>query len=100
MQLKQAQLKLDATKAAEPLRESLERELQLFSDSIGRWKQLQTARYGRTVGELECALEQKKQALMAKWEQASIRTHLKELEYSLKMQQKRVELLMLQMQAA
>ena len=41
----------------------------------------------------------RKRALAEKWQRAALRTKLKELEYSLKMQRKRVELLMLQMQA-
>ncbi|MCZ6830910.1 MAG: fatty acid desaturase [Gammaproteobacteria bacterium] len=99
MQFKQAQMKLDNTAAAEPLRTSLEHELQLFAESVGRWKSLQAERYERTVGELEGALEERKRLLREKWQQAAIRTHLKELEYSLRMQRKRVQLLMLQMQA-
>ena len=83
---------------AEPLRVSLERELQLFAQSVSRWKALQAERYERTVGELEGALEERKRLLREKWQQAAIRTHLKELEYSLRMQRKRVQLLMLQMQ--
>jgi stearoyl-CoA desaturase (delta-9 desaturase) len=99
MQLQRAQEKLDAIDAAEPLRNMLEREYQLFADSINRWKVLQAERYGRTVEELEDALEERKRALQDKWQRAALRTKLKELEYSLKMQRKRVELLMLQMQA-
>ena len=98
MQLKRAQLKLDNSTLAEPLRASLERELQLFAQSVSRWKALQAERYERTVGELEGALEEHKRLLREKWQQAAIRTHLKELEYSLRMQRKRVQLLMLQMQ--
>ena len=93
------QLPMDAIDAAEPLRNMLEREYQLFADSINRWKVLQAERYGRTVEELEDALEESKRALQDKWQRAALRTKLKELEYSLKMQRKRVELLMLQMQA-
>jgi stearoyl-CoA desaturase (delta-9 desaturase) len=99
MQLKRAQTALDNTTAAEPLRASLERELQLFAESVGRWKALQAQRYERTVEELEGALEEHKRALREKWQQATLRTHLKELEYSLRMQRKRVQLLMLQMHA-
>jgi stearoyl-CoA desaturase (delta-9 desaturase) len=99
MQLKRAQDELDSKSAAEPLRDSLERELQLFAESISRWKALQAERYERTVVELEDALEQRKRVLREKWEQAAVRTHFKELEYSLRMQRKRVQLLMLQMQA-
>jgi stearoyl-CoA desaturase (delta-9 desaturase) len=99
MQLKQAQQQLEISGAAEPLRASLEREFALFAEYVNRWKALQAERYERTVEELEGAFEERKQLLRQKWQQAAIRTHLKELEYSLRMQRKRVELLMLQMQA-
>ena len=65
-----------------------------------RWKALQAERYERTVEEFEDALAEKKAALLLKWERAALRTRLRELEYSLKMQRKRVELLILQMQVA
>lgn len=100
MQLKRASTQLENSAAAEPLRELLEREYQLFSDSLSRWKVLQAERYERTVGELEDVLAEKKAALRQKWKRAALRTRLRELEYSLKMQSERVELLMLQMQAA
>ena len=48
----------------------------------------------------EDALAARKAELLKKWEQAAIRTKLRELEYSLKMQRKRVELLLMQAQAA
>jgi stearoyl-CoA desaturase (delta-9 desaturase) len=100
MQLKRASNQLEKSAAAEPLRELLEREYQLFSESLSRWKVLQAERYERTVGELEDALAEKKAVLRQKWRRAALRTRLRELEYSLKMQSERVELLMLQMQAA
>ena len=78
----------------------LEREYQLFADALSRWKELQAERYERRIEELEDVLATKKAALAAKWEQAAVRTKLCELEYSLKMQRKRVELLLMQLQAA
>ena len=98
MQLQRASDELEKADAAAPLRDILERELQLFAESVNRWRQLQSKRYERTVGELEGALEERKKVLLDKWEHATIRTHLKELEYSLKMQRKRVDILMLQLQ--
>jgi stearoyl-CoA desaturase (delta-9 desaturase) len=100
MQLQRARERLEATAGCETLRNLLEREVQLFAESLVTWKALQAERYERKVGELEGALEEHKRAIMEKWKQAAVRTRLKELEYSLKMQSKRVELLMLQMQAA
>ena len=79
----------------------LEREYQVFTDSINQWTALQAERYGRKKEQLGGALEEKRAHLQLKWETATLRTRLKELEYSLKMQRKRVGLLMdqLQMQA-
>ncbi len=100
MQLKRAQATLSNKTVAEPLRESLERELQLFSESLARWKQLQAERYEARVGELGSALEEKKQELQDKWDQARFRSCLKGLEYSLKLQCGRLNLLQAQLQAA
>lgn len=100
MQLKRASSQLEQSADAEPLRELLEREYQQLAESIASWKALQSERVERTVGELEGALAEKKAVLREKWAQASLRTRLRELEYSLKMQRKRVELLMQQLQVA
>ena len=101
MKLKRAGEKLDQHPGnADALRELLEREMQLFSDAVNRWKALQSERYERKVGAFENALEEKRQVLRDKWERATVRTRLKELEYSLKMQSKRVEFLLLQLQHA
>jgi len=100
MQLRRASTEMENRKAPESLRRLLEREYQLFADSLNRWKELRSERYERKVEEIEGALAQKKVALQEKWEQAAIRTRLRELEYSLNMQRKRVELLMLRIRAA
>jgi stearoyl-CoA desaturase (delta-9 desaturase) len=99
MQLKRASMALDRSEAAEPLRETLEREYQIFAESLTRWKALQSERVERKLGELEDVLAERKKVLLQKWHNAAIRTKLRELEYSLKMQRKRVQLLTLQMQA-
>ncbi len=100
MQFKRAQKKLEANSDAEPLRELLEREWQLFSESLTRWKLIQSERYERKVDELESALEKKKRDFQEKWQQASVHSRLRELEYSLKLQHKRIGLLMTQIQTA
>ena len=76
----------------------LEREYQEFTESINQWTALQTERYGRKKEQLGGVLEEKRLHLQQKWEHAALRTRLKELEYSLKMQRKRLGLLMQQMQ--
>ncbi len=99
MRFKQARDQVEQADTPQPLRETLEAEYQLFMDALNRWKDLQAQRYERRVGELGDALAEKRSRLLEKWERATVRTRLRELEYSLKMQRKRVEILMLQMQA-
>ncbi len=89
-----ARNKLEQAQASESLLDMLEREYQLFTDSINQWTALQTERYERTKEQLSDALEEGKQQLQLKWENAALLTKLKTLEYSLKMQRKRLSLLM------
>jgi len=93
-----ARSQLELSDCSDSLRANLEREYQLFTESIHQWKSLQSERYERKVAELEGALEERKHRLLEKWQNAALRTKLKELEYSLKMQGKRIELLMQQVQ--
>ncbi len=97
-EFQRARIQLDEGDASESLRATLEREYQLFTESINQWTALQAERYERTKGQLGEALEEQKQHLQQKWEQASLRTRFKALEYSLKMQRKRLHLLMEQVQ--
>jgi stearoyl-CoA desaturase (delta-9 desaturase) len=108
-QFQRARSKMDQAHSSESLRASLEREYQLFTESINQWTALQAERYGRKKAELGGALEEKreklggaleekKQRLQQKWENAALRTKLRELEYGLKMQRKRLGLLMQQVQ--
>lgn len=97
-QFERARRKLQQARDCDSLRAVLEREYQEFTESINQWTALQAERYGRTREQLGGVLEEKKQHLQQKWERAALRTKLKELEYSLKMQRKRLELLMEQLQ--
>jgi stearoyl-CoA desaturase (delta-9 desaturase) len=108
-QFERARNKMDQARSSESLRASLEREYQLFTESINQWTALQSERYERKKAELGGALEEKRERfggaleekklnLQQKWESAALRTKLKELEYSLKMQRKRLGLLMEQVQ--
>ena len=97
-EFQRARAKLASSPASESLRAMLEREYQEFTESINQWKALQAERYGRTKEQLGGVLEVKKLHLQQKWDQAALRTRLKELEYSLKMQRKRISLLMQQLQ--
>jgi stearoyl-CoA desaturase (delta-9 desaturase) len=108
-EFERARTKLEEAHSSASLRATLEREYQIFTESINEWTGLQSQRYERKKAELGGALEEhrerlggaleeKKLRLQEKWETAALRTHLKELEYSLKMQRKRLGLLMQQVQ--
>ncbi len=97
-EFERARSKLDEAHGTDSLRATLEREYLLFTESINQWTTLQAERYGRRKEQLGDALEEKKQLLQQKWETAALRTKFKELEYSLKMQRKRLSLLMQQVQ--
>ena len=108
-QFQRARSEMDQARGSETLRVSLEREYQLFTESINQWTNLQAERYERKKsalsdaleekkGQFGDALEQKRTHLQHKWESAALRTRLKTLEYSLKMQRKRLVLLMQQAQ--
>ena len=89
-----ARAKMDETQGSETLRASLEREYQVFTESINEWTALRAQWYEQKKEALGGALVERKQLLQQKWENAALRTQFKELEYSLKMQTKRVGLLM------
>lgn len=76
----------------------LEREYQQFTDFVNQWKALQAERYERQVAALEGALSEHRQRLHAKWDNAAMHSRLKTLEYALKMQRKRLALLIEQVQ--
>ncbi|MEZ5503894.1 MAG: hypothetical protein R3E50_14990 [Halioglobus sp.] len=91
---RRARNKMEQTQGSESLRAVLEREYQMFTDYINQWTSLQAERYERTKEQLSDAFEEGKQHLQQKWESAALHTRLKTLEYSLKMQRKRLSLLM------
>lgn len=93
-----ARAKLEKARDSESLRAMLEREYQQFTESVNQWTALQSERYERRKEQLGGVLEEKKLRLQQKWEHAALRTRLRELEYSLKMQRKRLGLLMQQLQ--
>ena len=65
---------LDKTPSSESLRTMLEREYQLFTESVNQWTSLQAERYERKKGQLGNALEERKQNLQHSWENAAWRT--------------------------
>jgi len=96
-QFARARRSLGAARDAKPLLEKLEREYQLFTESVNKWTALQGERYERSRAALEGAIGEQRAVLQRKWEQAALRTRLLELEFSLKMQRKRLALLMEQL---
>ncbi|TDG12711.1 acyl-CoA desaturase [Seongchinamella unica] len=96
-QFQRARDQLECSQDAESLRATLEREYQLFTESINAWTTLQAQRYEAKKAEIGGALNEKKLKLQQKWDSVALRTKFKELEYSLKMQHKRLNLLMEQM---
>lgn len=72
----------EAGDVQESLRELFEREYQQFRETIGQWQAIQMRR-----------VEQGTEALRDRWQRTELRTSLKELEYRLKMQRKRLRAL-------
>ncbi len=97
-QFQRARRELDTVRDSETLREMLEREYQLFTDSINQWTALQAERYERRKEQLGDALVVRRAHLQDKWDHAALRTRLKTLEYGLKMQRKRLRMLMAEVQ--
>ncbi|MFU8765253.1 MAG: fatty acid desaturase [Haliea sp.] len=97
-QFARARRELEEQTGNETLRELLEREYQLFTESINQWRALQSERYERKVSEIEDALEARRLHMLEKWEHAAVRSKLRELEYALKNQRKRMGMLLQQMQ--
>lgn len=78
---------------AERWRQRLESEYLEFLNSLNAWKQLQQAR-------LEQQRDAVEEIIQDRWENAALRTRYKELEYTLKMQRKRIHYLTMQLQTA
>jgi stearoyl-CoA desaturase (delta-9 desaturase) len=96
-QFQRARTQLETADNPDSLSATLEREYQQFLTSINEWTALQTQRYEAKKAEIGGALSERRLRLQRKWENAALRTRFRELEYSLKMQRKRLELLMEQM---
>lgn len=99
-QFERARRSLPVHDAGAPLRARLEREYQLFTVAVGQWKELQATRYERRLHAIEDAVDEQRLALQQRWERAALRARLRELEETLKLQQKRLGLLLAQLRAA
>jgi len=104
MDFKRAQQRLDKLNNADTWQQALEGEYQQFVESLNEWRELRTAwmesqkqKLAIKKGEL---LEKKDEFLsklsVESWNQTALATRFKELEYALKMQQKRMAHLTLQ----
>lgn len=105
MQFKRAEQKLEADKAgiAPQLSEFLEQEYQQFCDTLQDWNEvrqqwLEAQRNSLSAQKqaLQHSLTERKQQLQHSWEQTALHSQLRELEYALKLQQKRIKQLSLQ----
>lgn len=105
MQFKRAERSLQHRGAdASHLKEFLEAEYQQFRQLLNDWNELsgkwmvaKRAKLTAQKDALQQTLSERKEALQEAWEHATLRSRLKELEYALKMQRKRLQLLNMQM---
>lgn len=101
MQFKRAeQTLLSSTEDSEKThhwRECLDKEYQQFSASMNEWNELRQQWYEQKRSQFNEATHELSKELQKKWEHATIRSRFRELEYALKMQRKRMELLTMQL---
>jgi stearoyl-CoA desaturase (delta-9 desaturase) len=95
MQFKRAQAALDSRRKAlrlpdfNAIRERMGREYETFQSTLTEWSRLRDEWYAST-----------RQRMAARWEEASFRTRVREIEYRLKMQRRRLRLLTAQIVSA
>jgi stearoyl-CoA desaturase (delta-9 desaturase) len=88
MQFKRAQAALDSSRKGlqlpdvDAIRERMGREYETFQATLAEWSRLRDEWYAAT-----------RQRVAARWEEASFRTRVREIEYRLKMQRRRLRLL-------
>ena len=92
MQFKRAQHRLATASNGELWREHLEREYQHFLDSLHEWNTLRQQWYEQK----RTQIAEKTAQLQQKWRQTTISSRLQELEYALKLQRKRLQVLTMQ----
>jgi stearoyl-CoA desaturase (delta-9 desaturase) len=93
MQFRHAQLKLEKAGNAELWRTHLEQEYQQFLACLQEWNTLRQQWYEQKRQQLA----EKTAQLQQRWQQTAIHSRLLELEYALKQQRKRLQLLTLQL---
>lgn len=95
-----SQLVNSSIKNIEEWRETLEKEYQQFLATLSEWKELRTEWYQGKRDAFNTTLNEKKAELQEKWENAAFSTKFQEMEYMLKMQQKRLRLFNMNFQTA
>ena len=96
MKFKQAEQRVASASNAEHWQTCLEHEYQQFVSSLNEWNKLRQQWYEQKRLQLSEATLELSQDFHLKWEQTALRTRFKELEYSLKMQSKRLDSMTLQ----
>lgn len=96
MKFKQAEQRLEIAGNAEHWQDCLEHEYQQFVESLNEWNLLRQQWYDQKRLQLSEATQELSQDLQHKWQQTALSTRFKELEYSLKMQAKRLDSMTLQ----
>lgn len=106
MQFKRARQKLDAAHNADHWKELLASEYQQFAANLMEWKTLREQWYNQKRQQLATTAQEKRARFAATaqdfqrvWEQNTLRSRFKELEYALKLQQKRLKYLNVQLAA-
>lgn len=93
MQFKRAQRRLAAAGNADSWGEVLEHEYQQFLNHLGEWKELRQQWYGQK----RRVLAEKTYELQEKWARTRLHSRIRELEYALRLQRKRLQFLTLQL---
>ncbi len=96
MQFKRAEQSLALSIHTEKLRAILEQEYQQFMQNLQQWKALREQWYARRREKLV----ETRDDWYRKWEQTNLRAGFRELEYALKLQQKRLKQINLQLRVA
>lgn len=86
MQFRRAEQQAEQTGNVERWKKLLSEESEAFRATLNAFTELQMKRY-----------EQKRREIASRWERAAVRTRFKELEYSLRMQKRRLRILMKEM---
>ena len=97
MQFKRAEQSLITASNSEHWRKHLEKEYQQFVHCLNEWNTLRQQWYEQTRLQLSEATQEISDELHRKWEQTTLHSRFQELEYTLKLQRKRLNYLTLQL---